>query len=452
MPVAETIVAPATPAGEGAIATLRLSGPACPALACACFARARPPLPRRATLGTYRNRAGQPVDACLYTLFAAPASYTGEAVLEITCHGNPFIVSRLLDDLLDRGCRMAEPGEFTRLAFLHGKMDLSQAEAVADIITARSDAALRAAQRQLEGEVGTRAKALASRLLPVLAAIEAYLDFPEEDLPPEDAEGPLRHLCDLRAEVARLAESGKQSRALREGVRVALAGAPNAGKSSLLNALLGRERALVSAEPGTTRDYLCEPLVLGPYCIQIMDTAGLREAPGAVERLGVARTLELLEGADLRLLVLDSAAALPPPEAPWWRALPPERTLVVANKSDLSGGDLCESVLPECVHVGVSATTGAGLDVLRAKVLEQIERERLVPDEQTLALGARQAALFATVAQHLDEAYGLLTATASTELAATEIRMALEALGDITGRYDNEAMLDALFATFCIGK
>lgn len=446
----DTIVALGTPSGESAVALVRVSGPLCPALASAIFGAL--PSPRRATLGLYRDRVGKRLDQVLWTMFAEGTSYTDEAMIEICTHGNPLIISEIIDDLLARGCRMADPGEFTRRAFLAGKMDLAQAEAVADLIAARSERALQAAHKRLDGTLGRRVAAFTDALLDIMAAFEAYIDFPEEDIPPEDDAGPLGALNELIRNLQQLQQTGRYSELLHEGVNAVMVGAPNAGKSSLFNALMGEERALVSEEAGTTRDFITEPMMLGPYAVRLMDTAGLREGQTAIERAGVAKTLERLREADVCLLVVDAAEPEPvfPPGS--MALFHVEQTLVVENKVDLPGAAGHREFFAECPRVRVSARTGEGLDELRARWQACIEAHLHLPGPEELLVGVRHADALGRAAAALEAARGKVRAGEGAELAASDLRAGLECLGEIVGRVDNERMLDALFSRFCIGK
>lgn len=452
MNFSDTICALGTPAGEGALAVIRVSGPATPTLAQAIFCLERPPLPRVARLNRYRDRDGTVIDQVLWTFFAEKASYTGEAMMEISCHGNPFVVQKILADLMSRGCRCAEPGEFTRTAFLNGKIDLSQAEAVGEIIRARTDKALLAAQRQLEGALGVKIREMTDRLLQILAEVEAHIDFVEEDLPEDSQAVPSQRIENLMADLEVLGRTRRYHALLQEGARAVIFGAPNAGKSSLLNALLGEERALVSEEAGTTRDYIAERWHAGPYCIQLMDTAGVREGAGALESAGIARSLEKLEGADLCLWVIDTSLpfSLPPPRA--LAALVPEKTLIVLNKSDLQNV-VDESVLPSGMpSVRISLRTGDGLEGLQRAIVKLLESNVVIPGEDQVIVSARHAAALDAACAYLDQALGQWHRKAPAEFVASDLRAALESLGDIVGRPDHEALLDKLFGTFCIGK
>jgi len=455
MPMGETIAATATPAGESALAVVRTSGPLSSTLAAAVLGHAegRTPPPRQATFGHYHALDGRTLDQIVLTLFAAPASSTGEDLLEITCHGSPLIVRRILDDLFARGCRPAQPGEFTRTAFVNGKLDLTQAEAVADLIRARSDGALRMAQRQLDGELGRRVQEFSGQLLQIQAELEAYIDFPEEDLPSESPGGPRTQITGLTQAVGKLLATAKHGTLLREGASVVIAGLPNAGKSSLLNALLGRPRAIVSPEPGTTRDFLEEQFLVGPYSIQITDTAGLRlESPDPIEREGVARSLEKIATADFLLLIIDSTIAPPKLPEAVLNAIKPHNTLVLENKTDLSGSISQLLFLSDCKHVRLSLKTGDGTEQMREQLTLALEKAYAVSNEDLILTSARHVEALNRVKAALDAAQTKLAKRAPAELAASDLRQALEALGEIIGRIDNEVMLDRLFASFCIGK
>jgi len=446
----DTIAALATPVGTSALALVRASGPRCAGMVAEIFGV--PPLPRQATHGDYRNQAGALVDDVVYTFFAGPNSYTGEDLLEISSHGNPFIAQMLLEDLGARGCRPAEPGEFTKRAFVNGRMDLSQAEAVADLIGARSERALAAANQQLRGALGLRMQELTGRLLDLIARVEAGIDFPEEDLPPEDRTAIEAGLADLRTGVGRLLATDRYGQLLRDGIRTVILGEPNAGKSSLLNRLLGRERALVSAEPGTTRDYLEEPVALGPHCIRLIDTAGLNPSPTPLESRGMAQTLARAAEADLLLLVLDAtrpAPALPPEVA---ARLTPTSALAVINKTDLTAGRVIPTPPAGLPVVSVSALTGAGFDGLAAAIVRHAESFRREKGEDLVVINARHATALREAIVSLDAAGTKLSASAPIELLASDLRGALLAFGEIGGRIDNERVLDRIFANFCIGK
>jgi tRNA modification GTPase len=445
---ADTIAALATPVGTSAIAVVRASGAEVRALTARIF-EAVPP-PRQAQHADYRDAGGKLVDDVLFTWFAAPHSFTGEDTLEISCHGNPFIAQTILEDLLQRGCRPAEPGEFSKRAFLNGRMDLSQAEAVMDLIHARSERALAAANQQLRGALGRQMDALISQLINVLALVEAYIDFPDEDLPAEDRRAVLAQLADLQAATSRLLATSHYGTMLRDGIRTVILGEPNAGKSSLLNRLVGRERALVSAEPGTTRDYLEECIAVGPHALRLVDTAGLNTTPSPLEQRGMEKTLEQAAEADLFLWVLDVTRPVPALPSATRAALKAANTIVVLNKADLP---LPHTSAPAGFpSIEVSALTGAGLDALREQIASLADTFQVSVGDDLIAINARHAHALNEATTCLAEARRKLEAGTSSELVASDLRGAADAFGEISGKIDNEKVLDRLFATFCIGK
>lgn len=446
----DTIAALATPSGTSAIAVVRASGPGCADLTRAIFGRL--PSPRVATHHDYRDRAAAILDDVLVAYFSAPNSYTGEDTLEISCHGNPFIAQKILEDLLARGCRHAEAGEFTRRAFLSGRIDLSQAEAVMDLIHARSERALAAANQQLRGSLGRHLAQLTDDLLCALARIEAYIDFPDEDLPAEDRGIVLNALDKLIAGTKQLIATQHYGDLLRDGIKTVIIGEPNAGKSSLLNCLVGRERALVSPEPGTTRDFIEERVVIGPHCIRLIDTAGLNPSPTPLEKLGMVKTLERAAEADLFLLVLDATRPHPGFPREIQERLNAHNALVVLNKCDL--GVRAESAHELADHevLQVSALTGAGLDALTAAIVRRADAFALTHGEEIIAINARHTDALQRAQICLSEARAKLASQGAVELLASDLRGALDAYGEIGGKIDNERMLDRLFATFCIGK
>jgi tRNA modification GTPase len=446
----DTIAALATPAGTAAIAVVRASGPDTTRLARELFAYV--PSPRSAQHADYRDASGTLVDDVLVTFFQGPHSYTGEDSLEISCHGNPFIAQKILEDLFARGCRPAEPGEFTQRAFLNGRMDLSQAEAVMDLIHARSDRALAAANQQLRGALGRRMNRLVERLLAVLARVEAYIDFPDEDLPFEDRDLVGRELAQLVEETDQLLATSHYGELLRDGIKTVIIGAPNVGKSSLLNRLIGRDRALVSPEPGTTRDFIEERIIVGAHCLRVIDTAGLNPSPTPIERLGIEKTLERAAEADLFLLVFDSSRPQSDLPAAVLEMIHQDNTVIILNKSDL-GYNLCRPFVPPEVCVQrVSALTGAGFDKLTSAIVNLAEAFQDQAGGEIIAINARHAHALDQARDCLRQAREKLVANEPVELLASDLRGILAAYGEISGKVDNERMLDALFATFCIGK
>jgi tRNA modification GTPase len=446
----DTIAALATPVGTSAIALVRVSGPDSARLVTDIFGEA--PAPRLARHADYRDRQGLVLDDVLFTFFVGPASYTGEDSLEISCHGNPYIAQRLVEDLLSRGCRSAEPGEFTQRAFLQGQIDLAQAEAVMDLIHARSERALAAANRQLRGALGKQMTGLIDELLIALARVEAYIDFPDEDLPPEDRKVVENQIANVLRGTDRLLATSHYGEVLRHGIKTVIIGEPNAGKSSLLNRLVGKERAIVSPEPGTTRDFIEEVINLGPHCFRLIDTAGLNPKPGAIEELGIGKTYEIAAEADFFLVVLDSTSPTPLFDNRLSDLFNPDRVIVVINKIDQPGSPANLNFLPHARSVAVSAKTGLGLGDLRSALIGLADGLAPHMGDEAVAINARHAHALNQAKDDLASAQLKLAENAASELLASDLRGALAALGEISGRVDNERMLDALFANFCIGK
>ena len=452
MPTADTIVALSSPSGESAIALIRLTGPACAELALAITQRSQPLKKRYAHFAKYINTSGTLIDECIFTYYADKQSFTGESMLEIAPHGNPMIVQKILADLIARGCRPAEPGEFTRTAFLNGRMDLSQAEAVSDLIRARSDRSLEVAQRQLYGSVGRKMSELTERLLGVMAQLEAYIDFPEEDLPGEDQVGPASELRKLIEEMGDLMETQRYSALLHEGIKTLIIGEPNVGKSSLINALTGAERSIVSDIPGTTRDYISAFMMLGAWRIEILDTAGIHEASDTVEKIGIDHTIEQAETADFFLLVLD--ANLPCPTLPdsLLQRMNSGNTIVIENKTDLPSVRSCADFLPDLQHVRTSLLERTGLSELR-EIWEKTFDDSLTHGHNDgVVVNARHAASLGEAVDSLELASSKLKLGDYSELIVADMRDAVEHIGQVVGRVDNERMLDRLFKQFCIGK
>ena len=438
----DTIAAIATPFGEGAIAVLRMTGPESVAIANSVFVSKRraSELPARHQQFGRIADGGCMLDDVLLSVFHAPASYTGETMVEIACHGGILVTRRILGLLLKRGARSARPGEFTQRAFLNGKMDLTQAEAVMDLIQAHTDLALRAATEQLEGRLGERIREIREALLGILAHVEACIDFPEEDIDPDTGSALMTRLAAVQDYIALLLRTADQGRVLREGVRTVIYGEPNVGKSSLLNRLLGFDRAIVSEFPGTTRDTIEEVIDLRGVPLRLVDTAGVREPADMIEREGIARTISHVERADLVLHLVD--ASLP-------RVMPPQSGhLCVLNKIDL-GEHPDWSGQP---GVRVSCLEGQGIDALADAIFERVMGHGATSGEFAVAINARHQACLTSAAEYVKAANQALTERLSAEFVAVELRSALDAVGDIIGRVDTEDLLGKIFSTFCLGK
>lgn len=438
----DTIAAIATAAGAAGVGVVRLSGPACGRIAATLLGKT--PAPRYAHYLRFRDGGGEVIDDGLLLYFPAPHSYTGEDVLELQGHGSPLLLQALLRRCLALGARAARPGEFTERAFLEGRLDLAQAEAVADLISAESEAALRAARRSLEGEFSRRVHEVVEGLTGLRVWIEAALDFPEEDVDFLAAPELHRRLAEVSTALATLREEAGRGKRLLDGLHVVIAGPPNAGKSSLLNALAGQERAIVTDIAGTTRDLLRERIALDGIELTLVDTAGLREAPDRVEQEGIRRARAEFERADLVLAVLDDTAPAPTLALP--EGVP---VLWLHNKADLSGAAGRSQRDAQGEHLWLSARTGEGLDALRRRLRE------------SAGIGEGSAGAFSARARHLealDRAAAELARAAehlqhgAGELAAEELRHAQESLGEITGRVHADALLGRIFSDFCIGK
>jgi tRNA modification GTPase len=425
---------------------IRLSGPQAEEVADrACRGAASRAEERRATRAKVCDVAGRVFDDVLLTVFRDTRSFTGEPVVEIACHGGRLVTRRVLERLLECGARSAGPGEFTERAFLHGKLDLTQAEAIMDLISAQSDLALRAAHEQLEGGIGREAIRLCEDLIGVVAHLEAWIDFPEEDIDPDTGDLFKARVAAVREGIARLLATAEQGRILREGVRTVICGRPNAGKSSLLNLLLGSERAIVSDEAGTTRDTIEETIILDGVPLRLVDTAGLREEAGGIEREGIRRTLHEAGRADLLLVVRD--ASLPAAESSV--ELPESnRSVSVLNKADL--GEHADWLRSDGIRL--SCNTGVGLDQLRRAIRESLDLGEADWGEHAVAINTRHRDCLRRADASLETAELLLESAAAPELAALELRGALDALGEIVGKVDTEDILGAIFSQFCIGK
>jgi tRNA modification GTPase len=443
----DTIAAIASAHGRGAVGVIRVSGPQVPLLAAEILG-ALPP-PRFAQLANFRDRDGAALDRGLALYFPAPDSHTGEHVLELQGHGGALILDMLLQRLLDLGCRMARAGEFSERAFLNGKMDIAQAEAVADLIDAGTAAAARAALRSMKGEFSARIHELQAQLTELRAYSEAAIDFPDEEVDFLSGAALSNRLASILQSFESISSAARQGALLREGVNIVIAGKPNAGKSSLLNRLVGDEVAIVTDQPGTTRDVLRQHVHLDGLPLNLIDTAGLRPATDVVEAEGVRRAVNELAKADRVLYILD--AAVPNDWAEALAQLPSSVPVtLIFNKIDLTGEDcrIDESSKPPRVYL--SARTGSGLALLRAHLKKTAGFE----DGESGALSARRRHLDALdrAQRGVAQAAETLTATRACELFAEELRLAQRALGEITGEFTSDDLLGEIFGSFCIGK
>ncbi len=442
-----TIAAIASPMGTGAISLIRLSGPdSIPIADRVTRGKASAQLPGTLRHCKVYNLDGHAVDDGLLSVFRAPRSFTGEDGIEFTGHGGMLVTKSVLDAFLSAGAVSAGPGEFTQRAFLSGKLDLTQAEGVMDLISAQTQLALRAARSQLEGHLGRRTTEARDQLLESLAHLEAWIDFPEEDIDPQTGALLRSHVAAVLSTVNSLLATADQGRVLREGVRTVIFGEPNVGKSSLLNRLLGFERAIVSDVAGTTRDTIEETINLHGLPLRLVDTAGVREAGDRIEAEGIQRTVRQIEHADLLLEVADASQPRPPAAV-----LPATRAhrILILNKTDL--GEHPSWSTAEAVRF--SCLAGDGFESLSEAIRTALQFNEMDWGEQAVAINSRHQASLQNARTHLTAALELLEdSLADPELAAIDLREALDALGEIPGRVDTEDLLDVIFSRFCIGK
>ncbi len=448
-PQAETIVAIATPPGRGAVGIVRLSGPR--ALEIAKKICGDLPAPRNASLRSFKRADSETLDEGLALVFPAPHSYTGEDVVELQGHGGPVVLDLLLRACCTHGARLARPGEFSERAFLNDRLDLAQAEAIADLINAASTQAARAARRSFEGEFSRRVNALVDELTQLRVFVEGALDFSDEDVDWLSDSKLRMRLSALNENLRALIQQAGQGRRLREGMTVALAGQPNVGKSTLLNALAGSEAAIVTDIPGTTRDLLRENIVIDGMPLIVVDTAGLRESRDPVERIGIERAWKTLEQAELILFLLDDRAGLTPADQELLERLPcgPE-TLLIHNKCDLSHRVPQRFEAESRVQLRIAAASGAGLDALK----QEIKRVAGLSDvgEGLFSARTRHLEALQRAQAHCLIAQQRIEQRSNAELAAEELRLAQQALSEITGAFSSDDLLGKIFSSFCIGK
>jgi tRNA modification GTPase len=446
-----TVVALSTPRGRGALAVIRLSGPQAIAIALR-LARVDEFEPRHATLTKLRSASDDEVlDQVLLTCFPAPHSLTGEDVVEISCHGSPAIVRRIVDATVELGADLAAPGEFTLRALMNGKIDLAQAEAIRDLIAAQTDAAVKQAARQLNGELSSALDPFKQKLVEVIVLLESALEFVEDDLPAPQVNQIDEMLGSVISGVDRLSQSYNAGRLLQDGARVAITGRPNVGKSSLFNSLVRSERAIVTDVPGTTRDTLSEAIDVGGVPVVLTDTAGLRETSDDIETLGIERTHRAMGDADLVLVVLDGSTEVGPEDRELLDRTAGSRRIVVANKCDLPAFESLSRCTPDEEAINVSARTGEGLPSLHSAILAKLNSDS-TEDGSLLITNARHYDLLCNARRELEVARTCLRDRHSEELVLAPLHNALKMLGQITGETTTEDILSEIFATFCIGK
>jgi len=469
----DTIAAIATPLGEGGLAVIRLSGPGALTVADRCFLAIGPNSRKPTEAATHTihygkvTRAGTVVDEALCVVMRAPRTYTREDVVEITCHGGILAAKAVLDTVLENGARLAEPGEFTKRAFLNGRLDLAQAEAVADLIRSRTELALAAANEQLAGKLSQRINQLRDDLMHTLSHLEAHIDFPEEDISPATREQLLERLEGSVAFMDALIRTANEGRILRRGIRAAIVGRPNVGKSSLLNQLLGHDRAIVSPIPGTTRDTIEETANIRGLPVVFLDTAGLREARDEIELEGIRRSLESLTKAEFALHVLDASEPLTAEDEKYLGEFAGKKRILVRNKIDLPA----RLVLPEKVGtpgpgvqvdssasgpyppiVDVCCLTGQGIETLKDTVKALVWSGEIKAEMLQVMINARHQDALRRAREATLRTLEALRADLTLELVAVDLRIAVNAVGEIVGKTATEDLLDSIFSQFCIGK
>ncbi len=453
----ETIVAPITPPGHSGAGLVRISGEMALSILASLSRDAGGAKPRHARLTRiFDPRNGALIDRGIVVYYQSPESYTGEDVVEISSHGNPVIMSAICEGAVFLGARIAEPGEFTKRAFLKGKIDLSQAEAVQELIAARTMLAARAAQRRLEGGLKEAVLRIRSRLLAALVQLEAAVDFPEEELEILSAGGIRKLLAGALKDIGGLLDTFRIGRMLSEGAKIAIVGKPNVGKSSILNSFLREERAIVSPRPGTTRDYISEVMHVRGIPIEVIDTAGIRDgASDIVESEGVSRSRKIIEGADLVLFVVDGSGELTAEDGLTGAAVAGKQFILVVNKKDLGllvSGESFREAAGHSGTVSVSAKTGEGIDLLEERVYRAILGEEDPASAEVHVGNLRQKEMLEQSAGYLEAAVRGIEEQLSPELISLEVKDAASSLGGIIGEITTEEVLEEIFSSFCIGK
>jgi tRNA modification GTPase len=444
----ETIAAIATPPGEGGIAVIRISGKQALEIAEKVFrGKVRTYASHTAHFGKIINHQGEVIDEGLALVMRAPRSYTGEDTVEIQCHGGSLITRQVLEATLQAGARAALPGEFTFKAFINGKIDLAQAEAVQELIGAKNQLALQAAENQLQGALSKKISHFQHELVDLAAILEAWVDFPEEGLEFASMEEVIASLEQVKANMQNLVNTFHEGKKIQEGLSLCLIGPPNVGKSSLMNALLGKDRAIVTDIPGTTRDLLEDELFLGGLHFRIVDTAGIRETEEVIEQEGIRRSKKAMHAADLILLVMDATR---PFSLDFHFELPVERTILIWNKIDLPHDLAIPSFFPHSVKL--SAKTGEGLAELKEKIHQVIWRNAPPSKEEIVITNARHKHALSSAISACDDLICGLKTGISPEFLSSDMRRVLQELGTIIGSNISEDILTAIFSKFCIGK
>jgi tRNA modification GTPase len=456
----DTIAAIATPLGEGGLAVIRVSGPEAIEVVERCFKPAGKTGGALSSASTHTihfghiHKNGQVVDEVLAAVMRAPRSFTTEDVVELTCHGGVLPAKLVLDSVLTSGARLAEPGEFTRRAFLNGRIDLAQAEAVADLIHARTELAVRAANEQLAGKLSAKINELREQMVKTLAHIEAHIDFPDEDIAPDTREQLLTRLEKGVAFMDELLRTANEGQILRRGIRAAIIGRPNAGKSSLLNQLLGRDRAIVSPIPGTTRDTIEETANIRGLPVVFIDTAGLREARDEIEQEGIRRSRQTLQQAELILHVLDVSQPIDETDKAYIEEFQGKKRIVVLNKADLivNQSERADAEISNLQRVRVSCLTGQGIEQLKDQIKGAVWSGEIKAEMLQVMINSRHQEALTRARSATLQTIKALRNNQTLELVALDLRLAVNAIGEIVGKTTTEDLLDMIFSQFCIGK
>ncbi|MBI5968088.1 MAG: tRNA uridine-5-carboxymethylaminomethyl(34) synthesis GTPase MnmE [Deltaproteobacteria bacterium] len=455
----DTIAAISTPLGMGGIGIVRLSGPQAPAIAQKIFRRKEeqgPLLSHRFYLGeVIRPEDGAVLDEVLLVFMRQPKTYTREDVLEIQCHSGALILQEILQAVLKSGARLAEPGEFTKRAFLNGRIDLTQAEAVIDLIRSQTQRSLELANRQRSGKLASQVRQMKERLLNLLALLEASIDFPEDEIPEFSPPEVTQQVMDARGELDALLRTYEEGKVYREGIAAVIVGRPNVGKSSLLNSLLKEERAIVTAIPGTTRDVIEEVVNIEGIPLRIMDTAGLRHARDVIEEIGVRRTQERLAEADLTIWVVDGSESLGSEDLDILPRVRPKKTVIALNKNDLPrrlSAEELQAQIPEAPLISISALHGSGIERLKKAIRAVVLNGKMESSSEIILSNIRHKRAIEVAREALSQALDGLKANLSWEFITLDLQRTLEALGEIVGETTSEEVLDRIFSQFCIGK
>jgi tRNA modification GTPase len=455
----DTIAAISTPVGQGGIGIIRMSGPEAFSIADRIFRSGTPGTPsaapsRRMLYGQITDPADEHmVDEVLLCVMRAPHSYTCEDVVEINCHGGMVSVRKILELVLRQGARLSAPGEFTKRAFLHGRIDLSQAEAVLDIINAKTEESMKIACEQLRGGLTGRLSELREQLIEISAFVEAYIDFPEDEIEAASKERIEKRLLETRHEIRRLSNTFNEARFFRDGLSVAIVGRPNVGKSSLLNTLLMKDRAIVTDLPGTTRDLIEDYLNIGGLPIRIMDTAGIRNSDEVIEQEGIRRSMQAIEQADFIIAMFDSSEPLRKEDLDLIALIRSKNAVMVFSKADLPCVVSLENIMSEGrQYLHLSTVTGEGIDELKTVIFESNIPDWKEEREGVIVTNMRHKTALDSAAESLGRAAELLSRNEPLELFSIEMRDALNRIGEITGVISSDDILNKIFSSFCIGK